>query len=251
MTPFDLAKAFAIKQDQLLAALRGAEALSHPDNKGDISEGAWSELLTGLLPARYQVSQATVVDCHGGESHAIDLVIHDRHFSPLVFKQGGVTYVPAESVYAVFECKPSIDKGYLTYASDKAASVRSLHRTSASIVHAGGTIATPKAPPEILSGLLTTRSGWTPPFGETFAGHLVTDGPRRLDLGCVVAAGAWEVPADRTIATTTVAEKRSLIFFAVRLLARLQQMGTIPAMDYDAWSAPLRTSPAAGIDCQM
>lgn len=238
-TPFDLANAFAIKQDQLHSELRGAEVVSHPDDKGDISEGAWTSLLTGLLPARYRVSQATVVDCMGGKSDAIDLVIHDRHFSPLVFEQSGVLYVPAESVYAVFECKPTLNKDYLGYAGDKAASVRLLHRTSAQIVHAGGVIATPKPPPEILSGLLTTRSDWSPAFGRPFTEQLATSGGRRLDLGCVVAAGGWELPADPN-ATTSVAEQdRSLVFFAIRLLARLQQMGTIPAMDYDAWSKSL------------
>jgi hypothetical protein len=240
-TSFDLANAFAIKQDQLHGELRGAEAVSHPGDKGDISEDAWATLLTGLLPARYQVSKATVVDCRGGKSDAIDLVIHDRHFSPLVFQQGGVMYVPAESVYAVFECKPSLDKAYVGYAGDKAASVRALHRTSAPIVHAGGTIATPKPPPQILAGLLTTRSDWSPAFGKSFTEQLVTVGDRRLDLGCVVAEGAWEVPADPIIAVTIAKQERGLVFFAMRLLARLQQIGTIPAMDYDAWSAPLQS----------
>lgn len=239
-TTFNLHEAFAIKQDQLRCELRGADAVRHPDDKGDISEGAWGELLTGLLPVRYQVSQATVVDCFGGRSDAIDVVIHDRHFSPLVFQQSGVTYIPAESVYAVFECKPSLGKEYLGYAGDKAASVRKLHRTSAQIVHAGGTIMTPKAPPQILAGLLTSRSGWSPSFGNPFHEHLNTTGDHRLDLGCVASAGAWEVPVDVSVETTVSEPERSLVFFAMRLLARLQQMGTIPAMDYDAWSAPLQ-----------
>jgi hypothetical protein len=239
VTDFDLAKAFAIKQAQLLADLGAAEAVSHPNDKGDISEGSWRKMLTKLLPRRYGVSMATVVDCLGGKSDAIDVVIHDRHFSPLVFWQDDVMYVPAESVYAVFECKPALNKDLLRYGSAKASSVRRLHRTSAQIVHAGGKILEPKKPPEILAGFLATRSDWTPPLGESFTKHLLVEGGGRLDLGCVAAAGAWEVPAGATIPLKTVSEDKSLVFFAMRLLARLQEMGTIPAMDYDAWSETL------------
>ena len=37
--------------------------------------------------------------------------------------------MPAESVYAVFECKPALNKDLLLYGSGKADSVRKLHRT--------------------------------------------------------------------------------------------------------------------------
>lgn len=239
MNTFDLSHAFTVKQQQLMASLDGAKVVGHPGNKGDISEGSWRQLLTGLLPARYQVSSATVVDSRGQASDAIDIVIHDRHFSPLVFQDNGVTYVPAESVYAVFECKPKVNKEYLEYASAKAESVRRLHRTSAQIVHAGGVIAKPKPPPEILTGLLATHSGWTTGLGGPFRKQLATTGPGRLDLGCVAGAGGWEVPTDPTSALRVVPAERSLVFLAMRLLARQQQMGTIPAMDFDIWSAPL------------
>jgi hypothetical protein len=239
VTKFDLTAAFAVKQAQLLADLGAAEAVSHPDDKGDISEGSWRRMLTKLLPTRYGVSQATVVDCLGGKSDAIDVVIHDRHFSPLVFWQDDVMYVPAESVYAVFECKPAVNKALLAYGSAKANSVRSLHRTAAQIVHAGGRIMEPKKPPAILAGFLATRSDWTPPLGDAFVRSLLVDGGGGLNLGCVADAGAWEVPSDNANPLLVVGHEKSLVFFAMRLLARLQEMGTISAMDYNAWSMPL------------
>jgi hypothetical protein len=237
---FDLHEAFLIKQQQLQNDLRSTNVVSHPTDKGDIGEDSWRDLLTDLLPKRYGVSKATVVDAAGGMSEAIDIVIHDKHFSPLVFKQHGVTYVPAESVYAVFEVKPELNKTYVEYAAKKASSVRVLHRTSATIVHAGGTIQKPKPPPAILAGLLTARAGWTPALGEPFAACLPGDADGRLDLGCVASSGAWEVPLDSDLPTVTVGEDRSLVFFVMRLLARLQSMGTIPAMDFDAWGSALR-----------
>lgn len=42
----------------------------------------------------------------------------------------GALYVPAESVDAVFEVKQSMDADQVNYASDKVASVRTLHRTN-------------------------------------------------------------------------------------------------------------------------
>ena len=88
-----LSELFSSKQQELLVALQQAAVVSHSDDKGDISEGAWRTMLSKLLPARYQVSKATIIDWQGGKSDALDVVIHDRHFSPLVFSAGGVTYI--------------------------------------------------------------------------------------------------------------------------------------------------------------
>jgi hypothetical protein len=71
--------------------------------------------LSEILPSRYQVSKGFVVDSDSMRSEQIDVIIHDRVFSPLLWEDGGYMYVPAESVYAVFEvncsnvpkpCKP-------------------------------------------------------------------------------------------------------------------------------------------------
>jgi hypothetical protein len=120
-------------------------------------------------------------------------VIHDAHFCPLLFEQAGHRYIPAESVYAVFEVKPELTRQYILYAAEKAASVRSLRRTSVPIVHAGGTFK-PRKPFEILGGILATRSGWSPPFGRAFEKALQECDPAgRLDIGAVAEHGAFEV----------------------------------------------------------
>lgn len=237
--PFDLSDAFRHKQEQLAIHLRGTAFVNHPTDQGDIGEDNWSSLLRELLPTRYGVSKATVVDSRNGISEAQDIVIHDRHYSPLVFNQSDVIYLPAESVYAVFEVKPELDKTNMEYASKKAASVRILHRTSAPIPHAGGVINVPKPPPIILAGLLTARPAWKEPLGKSFRKHLTLAGEGRLDLGCISSAGAWEVSDDSGDSVVTVGANKGLIFFVMRLLARLQTMATVPAMDYDAWGAVL------------
>ena len=65
-------------------------------------------------------------------------------------------------------------------------------------MHAGGVIAEPKAPPRILAGILTGRSSWNPPLGSTFRTHLANrPEDERLDLGCTLEHGSFEVPAGR------------------------------------------------------
>jgi hypothetical protein len=64
-------------------------------------------------------------------------------------------YIPAESVYAAIEVKPTLNSTYIDYAAQKALSVGKLMRTTAPIVHAGGIIDDPKKPFNILAGILT------------------------------------------------------------------------------------------------
>ncbi len=103
-------------------------------------------------------------------------------------------YVPAEAVYAIFECKPKIDKGYLEYAADKAASVRRLKRTSVE-VH---TVTGPKPPKQlfgIIAGILAIDVDWVQGFGaEAFReahGHLVGD--RAIDCGFAARGACFDV----------------------------------------------------------
>ncbi len=109
----------------------------HPTARGDIGEGPWHRLLAKFLPRRYQVSKAFVLDSTGRRSEQIDLVIHDRHFCPLLFEEDDARSVPAESVFAVFEIKPTLHRGVIDYAAAKAKSVRALHRTNRPLVDRG------------------------------------------------------------------------------------------------------------------
>jgi hypothetical protein len=141
-------------QKQMMSKLSvNMKILTHPVAKGDSSEAEWIKMLCSYLPSRYCVDRAFVIDCEGNVSEQIDIVIYDRHYSPFILRQQGSTYIPAESIYAVIEVKPTLNKRNIQYASDKASSVRRLKRTTASIVHAGGTIKKPKKPFFILAGI--------------------------------------------------------------------------------------------------
>jgi len=229
-------------QKEMAVKLGGARSnIIHPSTMGDVSEDSWLQMLKMYLPLRYQAEKAFVLDSGGGLSQQIDIVVFDRHFSPFLLHQNGACYVPAESVYAVFEVKQDATKDTISYAASKAESVRRLKRTSAHIPHAGGRYE-PKQPAEILAGLLALDSCW----GKSFDGQLkryvwTLAKSRRLNIGCVLKRGAFELvdEANGKVSFCSFEQKQALIQFFLRLLARLQSVGTVPAMDLTAYAAAL------------
>ena len=140
------------------------KVISHPGTKGEASELNWCNMLGKYLPARYRVSKAFVLDSEGQLSEQIDIAIYDRQYSPFLFNEDGALYVPAESIYAVFEVKQELNRSHVKYAGEKAASVRRLVRTTAPITHAGGVFEA-KNPNPIIAGILCLESSWNPPLG--------------------------------------------------------------------------------------
>jgi hypothetical protein len=241
---FDLHGAFAHQEKELAAALKTGEFAGHSGVQGQGTEDRWRGLLSAMLPARYEVGAAIVVDSLGNRSDQLDLVIRDRHFSPLFWNWGGHLYVPAESVYGVFEIKPEINRHYILYTGNKIASVRSLHRTSVSFGWAAGTMQAREQPP-ILGGILAGGSEWSPAYGDAFMEamrDIVDSG--RLDLGCVLGHGSFEVPFDGTVESVEIGETdKTLITFVLRLLRRLQGLGSAPAIDYAAYAGWISDAP--------
>ena len=142
----DLNNLFQSTQQRMVAELTGIRgAVDHGGTLGDETELAWLDFLARVLPNRYRVANGFVVDADGRRSDQMDVIVFDRQYSPPLFMGGNVQYVPAEAVYAVFEVKQRVDSRNLRLACDKAASVRSLRRTSAAIPSADGTLA-PKPP---------------------------------------------------------------------------------------------------------
>lgn len=242
----DLRQLLIAKQRTLGVGLEaGREVFEHPGAKGGVSEFDWRSALSEFLPGRYAVSSAFILDSKGEVSDQIDLVIHDAHYCPLLFEQGDQRYIPAESVYAVFEVKQELTSETISYAIAKAASVRRLCRTSLPIVHAGGEF-TAREPFEILAGILALRSSWSPPFGDAFKGSL-EDGDHvgRLDLGCALRDGSFDVASEEcgSVISTSEAEA-SLMFFLLHLFGRLQKLGTAPAIDLAEYARDLEADDA-------
>lgn len=233
------------RMERELAEVRDVN--DHPTAIGDGSELHWLSMLGKHLPARYQASKAFIVDADGARSEQIDIVIHDRQFSPCLLDNAGARYIPAESVYAVLEVKQALTKPHLEYAGAKIASVRRLRRTSAPYTHAQGVSRT--EPKRIIGGILAYDSGWRPPFGDAFLSALSSaDETARIDVGCALRDGGFDVTY-RAGAAPEIERSvgdSSLIFFFLRLLHRLQSVGTVPGIEYDQYTRTLVTVPAPG-----
>lgn len=234
---FELRRAFQNLQGQLRSKLDATDIITQSTERGTHTELNWIAMLRDFLPNRYGVEKAFVADVDGMASDQIDLVVYDCQYSPLLFRYDGGLYVPAESVYAVFEVKPQLDKENVEYAGDKIASVRALRRTSAPIWHAGGTYE-PKPHASILGGLLAARSDWSPPFGDSCEkAALEADEKHRIDLCCALQDGGFEMVDDAgSLQMVSWTGEDALVLFALRLFHRLQRVGTVPAIDIAEWT---------------
>jgi len=216
----DLAEIFRRVQEEMLAQLSVGRLFEHASTAGAATEHHWLQLFDRYLPKRYRAAPAFVIDYTGHRSRQIDIAIFDNLYTPPLFPHASGIHLPAESVYAVFEVKPTFSRQWLRDAAEKAASVRSLRRTSVSLIGRSAS-----SPPPILAGLLATTSVWTP---ETFAANVVR-ARRDLDMGCCLEHGAFE---DNHVSLPD----ESLVFFIIRLLDRLRAMGTAPAVDWSQYA---------------
>ena len=210
------------------------QSFAHSSTKGDASEQVWLDMLRQYLPRRYTATKAHVVDSNGAFSQQIDVLVFDRQYSPFIFKFQGQEIVPAESVYAVFEAKQTVNAALINYAMNKAATVRGLHRTSLPIPTANG-ILPAKKPGHILAGILAFESDWKPPLGDALVKALKQGGEAdRLDMGCIAAHGTftWDAAGVHTV----VPQGKPATAFLLELIARLQELATVPMIDVRAYA---------------
>ncbi|WP_374345548.1 DUF6602 domain-containing protein [Phenylobacterium sp.] len=213
------------------------QALAHPVAKGDASEKVWTDLFNTFLPMRYRAARAHVIDSKGQSSLQIDVAVYDRQYTPLIFELQGELVIPAESIYGVFEAKQEINAANIKAAHEKAASVRRLHQTSAPISSMGKEL--PGRPPfQPLAGILALGSAWKPPLGDALMEHLAAaDADHHLDLGCVAGHGYFTLDGGKH---TCVDHDKATTGFLFELIARLQALGTVPAIDVRAYAAWLK-----------
>lgn len=253
----DLKELFQGLQDQMQISLNvNRKFIGHPGSKGDATEQHWIEFLRTYLPDRYKVDKAIVIDSTGNVSEQMDVVIYDAIYTPFIFKQDGFMYIPAESVYAVFEVKQDVE-GYIEYAAKKIESVRKLKRTSISMIASGKTTAA-RPLTKIIGGILTTTSSYK--GNDTVKKHLEKlKGLQTLDLGCLCNVGSFYVDYKETVPDDLdpikdnrkyieqVYESRkvneiefsnkdvSLFTFFLQLVSYLKSIGTVPAIDINAY----------------
>lgn len=236
-----LQQSFSMQQAMLKTQLEMSSAsITHNGTMGDVNERHFIEIIKRYLPDRYAVDTGIVIDSNGKTSDQIDVIVFDNQYTPTLLDQKNHRFIPSESVYAVFEVKPHIDKAYLTYAGKKAESVRMLKRTSVPIAHAGGTYPA-KLHFEIIAGIIATNITWVDHFGKSFEkAYSELSGNQRLDCGLAVSGASFDIFNEDNSFTFGPSEN-ALIFFLFRLLQKLQSLGTVPAIDWNAYAVQLQT----------
>lgn len=231
-----LRESFATEQECLVAKLRSSNRITHAGDRGEVNEQHFIDFLRKYLPNRYTVEKAIVLDSDGKVSQSIDIVVFDRQYTPTLLDNDKHRYIPAEAVYAVFECKPTIDKAYLEYAGEKAASVRRLKRTSVEIHHAGGTYPAKKSF-DIVAGILAIDVDWAQGLdSDSFRRvHAELTGDKVVDCGFAATGASFDIFAEKRAYRFGPAEN-ALAFFAFRLLSRLQSLATVAAVDWMAYA---------------
>lgn len=236
----------AFREEQTLLEKKLAMAkrtVTHDGVMGSVGEKHWIEILRKYLPRRYAVDSAIIIDSEGHTSEQIDIVIYDPQYTPTLLGQESHFYVPAEAVYAVFDSKQKINKQLLNAAADKAASVRRLKRTSVPIHHSDG-LRPAKKPFDIMAGILALEAEWSEGFGQTFQ-YLIKNGEfesdRFVDCGCGLSHGSFDMHNPEH--TLSIGPKdQGLAFFIFRLLGKLQSLGTVPAIDWNAYAQVISKS---------
>ncbi|PWU09498.1 MAG: hypothetical protein C5B50_27355 [Verrucomicrobia bacterium] len=230
-----LREAFATEQECLVSKLKSSARIVHAGDRGEVNEQHFIDFLRKYLPNRYTVEKAIVLDSDGNVSHSIDIVVFDRQYTPTLLDNEKHRYVPAEAVYGVFECKPTIDKAYLEYAAEKAASVRRLKRTSVEINHAGGVFPAKKLF-EIVAGILAIEVSWRDGFGSSFQQvHRALQNEGRIDCGFAATGASFDTFAPDG-SYNFGPSSNALAYFAFRLLWKLQALATVPAVDWMAYA---------------
>lgn len=251
----DLKEMFAGLQIEMNAALNiNRFAIRHQGSKGDATEDKWIEFFRTYLPKRYNVDKAMVIDHEGNVSQQIDIVLYDVFYTPFIFNHDGFKYIPAEGVYAVFEVKQDI-KNNIDYAGQKIESVRKLKRTSIPMICTGCTHpARPLSP--ILGGILTSTSSYEQT--STIEDNLKKlTGMQSLDLCCCADKYSFFIEYDKSFAefkgteTKEIQERygsrkitnvnfnnhpeNSIFTFFLQLVQYLKLIGTVPAIDINAY----------------
>jgi hypothetical protein len=232
-----LAEAFSSERYVLHTKLQfSSSTVTHDGKMGEVNEAHFVELLKRYMPARYSVESGIIIDSKGATSDQIDVVIYDRQYTPVLLDQKEHRYIPAEAVYAIFEVKPTCNKPYLEYAAVKAESVRKLVRTSATIMYSDGPHPA-KKPFEIIAGIVSTEVAWSGGFGPTFKLiHSKLNRNKFINCG-LAASGACFDTFDANKKLQVRKGDDAVGFFLFRLLHALQTLGTVPAVDWNAYAA--------------
>ena len=88
---------------------------------------------------------------------------------------------------------------------------------------------------------MTLTTSWKDTFGEPFQNCIEnTDENSRLEMGCCLEKGSFLIKYEgESYSFETSSEDESLIYFFLKLLTKLQELGTVPALDINSYGRAL------------
>ena len=202
--------------------------LEHPVTKGEHCEGAWIDFFRSFLPKKYAVDKGFVFDAKGNISEQIDIIIYDALYAPLVFgAESGEKFVTAESVYAVFDSKPKIEKKTLEYTEKKIESVTRLYRSNRDVV-ACGVQKNKRKLTRILGGILAVNSVKE----KAIISHLKKY--NGIDFGCAINNFTFHAKRDdegKFLSMSASSKDETILAFFYLILDELYKLGTVGGLD--------------------
>lgn len=219
----DIKSLFNTKQTILESKL--SILLEHPVTKGEHCESAWIDFFRSFLPNKYAVDKGFIFDSKGNISDQIDIIIYDALYAPLIFgTDAGEKFITAESVYAVFESKPTINKETLEYANNKIESVNVLERSARGVINAGK-YCPPRNLTKIIGGILSIDSINIDKIEE----HMNLF--KYIDLGCAIKNHSFLVNRDTKISLLHASGEETVLAFFYIILDELYKLGTVAGID--------------------
>jgi hypothetical protein len=241
MVSIDLPKHWKELQTKMQGELQAARKQPHCGSSGDSAETSWMKFFETYLPGRFSVMHdATIIDSRGESGQQIDLAIYDKLYTPKIWQYGDKSWIPAESVYCVVECKEKV-QSRVSYAGDKIASVRNLFRTTDDF-HVNPDGIRPGVNPKPILGILVADVyGWKSDNTNSLISALkrLTVGAR-IDFICSVDGFSAHVLWDSNGNPELNIESgdTALISFLTELDRALRMQGTVAPIDYRQYLRP-------------
>ncbi|MDT3426161.1 hypothetical protein J2Z22_001681 [Paenibacillus forsythiae] len=111
----------------------------HHLTTGGFREEVWKSMFDRMVPHKFSIARSVfIIDSYGNISNEVDLAIFDEQYTPYIFQNGVMKYIPIEAVSVVVQCKSTSLNGVQDWARSVAklrTSLTGISRMAASIVY--------------------------------------------------------------------------------------------------------------------
>lgn len=112
------------RQQELLAGWKRTEGLGHNGLRGARREQLVREALAEFLPGGIGITRGEILGSTGQRSPELDVLLYDSVDGSVLFREGDISVLPAESVLAVLSVKTRLELGHIRELSEIAVRLR-------------------------------------------------------------------------------------------------------------------------------